>query len=118
MTIKPSPLHWYSIPGWQTGSLSILKQSGLFRFLLDGVVVFVGYAARHKPGLGGRIAAYRRGDGKAHRATQRIVQLKPRLELQIAFSDDEPWRIRDRCHDIIRREQPSLNAKDPKRGRC
>lgn len=116
MKITIPELDWRTVQDWQTATLLIMG-AGLIRFLLDGSVVFIGYAASASPGLAARIYAYRRGDIKTHRASQQIARLKDRLELQIAFLDRPPLEIRAVGKELIRRENPALNRKNAFAGR-
>ncbi|MFL0670482.1 MAG: hypothetical protein ACJLS3_03315 [Erythrobacter sp.] len=100
---------WFNLPDWQEGPLQNLAEPGLFRFVLNGRVVYIGYAARAKPGLAGRIAAYRRGDVKTHRASQAIARLKDQLELWVMFSDAPPAEIKRAAKEIVRRYNPRFN---------
>lgn len=117
MSIQIPHHEWHSIPGWQTHSLALVNGAGLYRFLLDGCVVFIGYAASAKPGLKDRIYAYRRGDAPNHHATQRIFEMKDKLELQLAFLDLPPLEIRAVGKELIRIEKPTLNKKNAFAGR-
>ena len=112
-----SPLQWETVPGWTECRLANWAKPGLCRFLRDGRVVFIGYATSSKPGLSGRIAAYRRGDVKTHRASQTIEQIKHRLELQVAVLDLPPKRIRAIAQELKAKERPVLNEKNPYAGR-
>lgn len=117
MQITIPDLAWKTLSGWQTHSLALIKGAGLIRFIWGGSVIFISYAASESPGLGARISAYRRGDDPNHYAAQQISRLKDQLELQIAWLDLPPREIRDVCHELIRKEKPALNQKNPKRGR-
>lgn len=117
MTLKPITIEWVTIPDWQEGSFAFLKEPGLIRFRSDGRPIFIGYAASSKTGLGGRIAALRRGDVKTHRAAQRIAQGKHKLELQVALLDLPPSRIRAIAKEFIARDKPILNEKNSYAGR-
>lgn len=117
MKFTPTPLQWVTIPDWQEGSLAILAEPGFFRFRLDRRVVFIGYATSEKPGLSGRIAAYRRGANENHRATKLIALNKHKLELQVALSDLPPKRIRAIAKELIAREKPAFNEKNAYAGR-
>lgn len=110
-------LQWVTIPDWQEGSLAILAQPGLFRFRQDRRIVFIGYATSAKPGLNGRIGAYRRGADKNHQATQLIFQNKQKLELQVALTDIPPTRIRAIAKELIARDKPAFNEKNAYAGR-
>ncbi|WP_225011259.1 hypothetical protein [Novosphingobium percolationis] len=116
MKIIIPELDWSPVIHWQTARL-IIPGAGLFRFLLDGSVVFIGYVASPWPGFANRIYAYRRGDDPDHYAAQQISRLKDQLELQIAFLDHSPREIRDIGRELIRRERPTLNPKNPHGGR-
>ena len=108
---------WVTISGWQTASFVGFNHAGLFRFCLHGSVVFVGYAAKSKPGLGARINAYLRGDDPDHHAAQQISRLKDELELQIVTLDHPGREIREKCHALRDKVRPTLNRKHPFRGR-
>lgn len=117
MNYQSPLLEWVTIPDWQEGSLPNLAETGLLRFRLDGRVVFIGYATSAKTGLRGRIAAYRRGDIKTHRANQKIAQIKHRLELQVAVLYLSPTRLREIAQGLRAKERPILNEKNPYAGR-
>jgi hypothetical protein len=117
MNLEIPTIDWVTIPDWQGGSFAFLTAPGLLRFRLNGRVVFIGYAASPKKGVGSRIAAYRRGDVKTHRAAQQISEHKEKLELQIALLDLPPREIRAIAKELIRREDPRLNKKHNHPGR-
>lgn len=103
-------LDWITIPHWQTACLVGFKRPGLLRFLLDGEVVFIGYAASAKPGLYGRIYAYQRGGTPGQKAGQMIYEHRALLQLQVAYLDLPEREIRDLCHALIERDRPAWNA--------
>jgi hypothetical protein len=110
-------LQWETVPDWTECRLANWAKPGLYRFLRDGRIVFIGYATSSKPGLSGRIAAYRRGDVKTHRASQAIAQNKHKLELQVAIVNLSPPRIRGIAQGLIAKERPVLNEKNSYAGR-
>lgn len=108
---------WFNLPDWQEGPLTNLFEPGLLRFVLNGRVVFISYASSAKPGLAGRIAAYRRGDVKTHRAAQEIARIKDQLELWVLLSNDPPAEIRRVAKELVRRHNPRLNSRNSFPGR-
>jgi hypothetical protein len=117
MNYQSPLLQWEVVPDWTECPLANWAKPGIYRFLRDGRVVFIGYAASSKPGLSGRIAPYRRGDVKTHRASQTIAQNKHRLELQVAVIDLPPKRIRGIARELIAKARPVLNEKNTYAGR-
>lgn len=108
---------WETIPSWQTACLADFKGVGLFRFLYRGFPMFFGYAASPRTGIAARLYSYRRGGNRKHWATQAIYHAQFELEAQFVLLDWPRRDIKILCHDIIRRELPPWNDKNPKRGR-
>ena len=117
MTNEDDFLAWTTIPNWQHATLVGFKQPGLFRFLLKGKVMFLGYAASPKTGLGACITAYRRGAAFTQSAGRRIFRQQEELELQVALLDWPSVEIRDLCKDMIEADRPPWNARHTYRGR-
>lgn len=108
---------WTTIPDWQHATLVGFKQPGLFRFLLKGKVMFLGYAASPKTGVGARIEVYRRGGARKQKAGRLIYRHRDELELQVAFLDWPSIQVRDLCKDMLEEDCPPWNAKHNYRGR-
>lgn len=117
MSIIIHEADWQTIPSWQIASLAAYNEPGLFRFLCSGAAVYYGYAASPRTGIATRLYSYRRGDNPHHRAAQEIYHRQFELEAQYLLLDMPRRGIKVLCHDIIRREQPPLNDKEPTRGR-
>lgn len=117
MAKTPTIIEWVTIPEWQDGPLPFLSEPGLLRFRQNKRIIFIAYAASPKPGLAGRIAAYRRGDVRSHPASQQIARMKHRLELQVAILQLSRDYIRWLAKDLIRTHNPWLNQKNSYKGR-
>lgn len=111
-------LDWVTVPHWQSARLYGFNRPGLVRFLWSNDVMFLGYAGPCKPGLGGRIRAYRRGGTPGQDAGQKIYEHRDLLELQVTFLDLSGREIRDLCQALIERDRPAWNALHGYRGRC
>lgn len=112
------PLDWITIRQWQTAGLVGFNRPGLFRFLWNGDLMFMGYAASAKPGLCGRIQAYQHGGTSDQKAGQMIYEHRALLVLQVAYLDLPERKIRDLCHALIERDRPAWNVPHGYRGRC
>lgn len=108
-----SDIEWTTIPTWQTAKLVGFKRAGLIRFLLDGEVVFLSYAASPATGLGARIGAYRRNGAEGRVAERMINRHKDELTLQFCFLDLPRDEIRALCDKLVQRDKPAWNT--PKR---
>lgn len=109
---------WVKILQWQTAGLVGFNRPGLFRFLWNGELMFMGYATSSKPGLYGRIRAHQRGGTRGQVAGQKIYEHRALLELQVAYLDLSEREIRDLCHALIDRDRPTWNVPHRYRGRC
>lgn len=111
-------IDWVTIPQWQNSGLVGFNRPGLFRFLCNGDLMFMGYAASAKPGLYGRINSYQRGGTRGQVTGQKVYEQRELLELQVAYLDLSGREIRDLCHALIERDRPEWNVRHGYRGRC
>jgi hypothetical protein len=100
---------WIPIPFWHTATLTAFGHvRGLFRFLLDDEIMFIGWAAGEDANLGNRIVAYRspKGAGRKHHAGRLIYERREDLDLQIAVLDMPTYAIKQLALEMIETIQP------------
>lgn len=117
MVSAHSQLDWVTMPHWQNAGLVGFRTTGLLRFLLNGEVMFMSYAANAKTGLHARIQAYRSGAARKQPAGQQIWQHREQLELQFVVLALPDREIRDLCKAMVERDRPEWNAQHGYRGR-
>ncbi len=110
-------IEWTTLDRWQTVNLVGFKQPGLIRFLLDGEVVFIAYAASPETGVGARIGAYRRCGAGKDLVERRIARHRDDLDLQFCFLDQPRDRIRALRDQLVKRDKPAWNTPNGYRGR-